>query len=74
MPILIRGMHQGWLETLPPFPAFTIQWELLAKSLNRNILQMFRNCHLQTAIENRLVQSPFPYPNNRIKLLKNGMV
>ncbi len=63
--------RQGWLEELPPNPALNLQWSPLAKS-QLDYLAAAWNCHLQTAIEHRLFQSPLPYANNRIKQIGEG--
>lgn len=64
--------HQGWLDEIPPEPiSLVFRWTALAQA-QVDYLANHWNCHLQQAIEFRLSQSPFPYPNNRVKLFEKG--
>lgn len=58
--------RQGWLDELPPDPLLTLEWSPLAIA-QLDYLAHTWHCHLQQAIEHRLLQSPFPYANNRVK-------
>ena len=51
---------------LPSSPDITIEWSDLAQN-QLDYLSEVWNLSLQSAIEHRLVQSPFPYANNRVK-------
>ena len=65
--------RQGWLDKLPDdFSCESIEWSELAQ-IQINYLISEWNYNLREAIERRLMLSPYPYPNNRIKLLDNGM-
>ncbi len=59
------SQRQGWLENIAPNPTVTIQWLPLARKQIDYLLNL--ECHLQQVIEHRLVQSPLPYANNRVR-------
>lgn len=63
--------RQGWVDRLSPVPDIAIVWSGLAKNQIDYLTEAW-NCPLQNAIEHRLAQSPFPYPNHRVKEIKKG--
>lgn len=63
--------RQGWLDELPPDPAVSVQWSSLAKEQVDYLAQAW-NCILKEVIEHRIIQSPFPYANNRVKEIEKG--
>jgi tRNA (adenine37-N6)-methyltransferase len=63
--------HQGWLDELQPHPTVSVQWSSLAKE-QVNYLAQTWNCQLKEVVEHRIIQSPFPYANNRVKEIEKG--
>lgn len=63
--------HQGWVDQLSPIPDLAIEWSGVAQTQIDYLTEAW-NCPLRSAIEHRLAQSPFPYPNHRVKELKEG--
>ena len=62
----LTSQRQGWTDNVPPVPEMVIEWSGLAQT-QIDYLKEVLNLPLQTVIEHRLVQSPFPYANNRVK-------
>ncbi len=67
----LSSQRQGWIENLTQIPELLIEWSDLAQTQIEYLTEVW-NLSLQTVIEHRLVQSPFPYANNRVKQLKEG--
>lgn len=66
------SQRQGWLDELPPLSNHSVSWSSLADE-QVNFLGLDWNCHLKEGVEHRLKQSPYPYPNNRVKEIKKGV-
>lgn len=64
--------RQGWLEELPSQKKLIIEWSLLVEEQLNYLLHQWK-CDLRMLIENRLVLSPYPYPNNRIKKIAENV-
>ncbi|MFI0434539.1 MAG: tRNA (N6-threonylcarbamoyladenosine(37)-N6)-methyltransferase TrmO [Parachlamydiaceae bacterium] len=65
------SQRQGWLDRLPPQPVIDIVWSSFAKE-QVDYLSLKWNCCLQSGVEHRILQSPLPYANNRIKEIGMG--
>lgn len=63
---------QGWLETLPFQQEILFQWSAIAQAQVDYLKQMW-NCNLKSAVEHRLTQAPVPYPNHRVKHIKDDV-
>lgn len=61
--------HQGWLDELPPNPTVIIEWSSFAQDQIVYLAQTW-NCILKEVIEHRIIQSPLPYANNRVKKIE----
>ena len=64
------AMRQGWLEGLPAPQQMIFHWSSLVRDQLDYLADVW-DCPLQAAIEHRLSQSPLPYPNHRVKHLKD---
>ncbi|MDF2577474.1 MAG: hypothetical protein K0S74_958 [Chlamydiales bacterium] len=62
--------RQGWLEQLPEEKLYEIIWSQKAQQ-QLEWLQFHLNFNQKTTIELRLSQNPYPYRNNRIRILPN---
>lgn len=58
--------RQGWLESLPSQHPIIFKWSPLAQA-QLDYLANDWNISLQEPVEHRLLQSPVPYPNHRVK-------
>lgn len=63
--------RQGWLEDLSPLTEITFHWSEKAAAQIAFLVEVW-NCSLKAAIEHRLSLSPVPYPNHRVKKIKEN--